>query len=43
MGDADGKLVDRVGRPVQRDSSVGLVLGSRGRTNEEEDGGSGAG
>lgn len=37
MGDADGKLVDRVGHPVQRNSSAGLIFGSRGRTNGEDD------
>ena len=30
MGDADGQLVDGVGRPVQGDAGAGPVLGSRG-------------
>ena len=43
MGDADGQLIDRVGRPVQRDTSAGPVLGSGGRSNGKDDRGGGAG
>lgn len=42
MGDVDGKFVDGVGRQVQRDPCAGLVLGSRGREDEEDHRSSGA-
>lgn len=42
MGDVDGKLADRVGRQVQGDPCAGLVLGSRGRKDEEDHRSSGA-
>lgn len=43
MGDADGKLPDRVGRPVQGDAGAGPVLGSRSREDGEDNRSSRAG
>lgn len=43
MGDADGELVDGVGRSVQGDARAGPVLGSGGREDGKGDGGGGAG
>ena len=43
MGDADGQLPDRVGRPVQRDPGAGPVLGSRGGADGKDDRSGGAG
>lgn len=43
MGDADGQLTDGMGCAVQRNACVGLVFGSRGRTNGENDRSSRAG
>lgn len=42
MGDVDGKLAHGVGRQVQGDPCAGLVLGSRGREDEEDHRSSGA-